>query len=387
MVILDANHSGSFVTHLAYKNRFVIAGSQPNEAAKESGSPYLSKIFTYCFTEAFMQNFDPNGDGYTSLKEATDNATTRTNQIAVGLGTVQTPISNNQIGDDFKPLLFNDRDADGVPDSVEFIQGTSEIDPLDNWKDNALRLTANILTIIFLIALPIVIILIIYMHNEGYRQIPAAMEAFPPKQKLAQPIDKDKVTRFNALMGGSSGGRSTNIRDTSGFLLNKGDPIILTNPKDLFMPLRCVITGEDLKSDEIDKFPIQNCMFTYPKGSNIPENQQKQYGIKVPISFKATERMELSQKRNSNVKRFVILSFLVDFVLFVLLSLFVNEKLASILFWIIITAVIIIAIYSLDKVVTIDKYFMAIRLDADRLEIRIKDEDYRQIFKQLNKIE
>lgn len=386
MVILDANHSGGFVPHLAYKDRLIIASSQPNEIAKESGFPYSSKIFTYCFTKAFENNYDPNGDGYTSLKEAIDNATAQTTQVAYDLLTIQVPVSNNQIGDNFKPVLFNDRDGDGVADSIEFIQGTSEVDPMDNWRDNVLRLAANILTIIFLIALPIIIILLIYMHNEGYRQIPAAMEPFPPKQKLATPIDKDKVTRFNALTSISQQNK-TNVRDPIAFLINKGKPIILTNPRELFLPLRCVITGEDLKSDEIDKFPIQNCIYNYPKASNIPENQQKQWGIKVPISFKAKERMELSQKRNSNVKKFAILSFVVDFALFVLLSLFVHESLASVLFWMVLTVIIIIAIYSIDKIVTIDKYFMAIRLDADRIEIRIRDEDYRQIFKQLNKIE
>jgi hypothetical protein len=387
MVILDANHSGAFVPHLAYNNRFIFAGSQPNEKAIERGTPYVNKIFTYAFCDVFNTNYDPNGDGYTSLKEASDRTITNTSAIAVLLMGAQTPIVDNQIGDNFKPALFNDRDGDGVCDTIELAQGTSEVNPDDNWKDNGLRLAANILTIIFLIGLPIIIVLMIYMHNEGYRQIPAAMDPFPPKQKLATPIDKDKVTKFNALTTTSLQPKSGNIRNPFGFFKNKGDPIIIQNPKEIYMPVRCIMTNEDLQSDKIKDFPIQGCIYTYPTASNIPEDQRKQYGIKVPISFRAKERMELSEKRNATVKKFAIIGFLINLALYILLSLAVQENFATILFWLILTTIIIVSIYSLDKIVIIDNYFMAIRLDAERIEIRIHDEDYRQIFKQLNKIE
>ncbi|MHA1393957.1 MAG: caspase family protein, partial [Promethearchaeota archaeon] len=390
MVFIDACHSGGFVQKLSQKNRFIATAARIDEESLESGDPYYNGLFTWSIYNIFVNpKYDPDGSGFTSLGELIENVSAQVPQISQVLGAVHHPVFSNQLGDNFEPENFKDTDGDGVSDAQEFLDLTSPLDPTKNRNVNKVFILSNVLFWILIILIPTSVVLIIYLHNNR-NPFKILMDPFPDlRDKIDSPFVKESIQTFNALEIIKNPLEESKYvaknRDVLGLFLNKGQTFVFENPKQIIMPLRCVCTNEDIEKDKIKDLPIQQCIYIYPKNSKN-KNNPIQYAVRVPISEDALLTMEECNLKNAKIKLLVKTIFFLDIGLYIYLTIVTTIYLASVVFWLVILGLVWLIFLLHDKITLIDRYFMATRLDENRLEIRINNKEFAQIFKQLNNI-
>ncbi|MBD3349984.1 MAG: hypothetical protein GF364_00680 [Candidatus Lokiarchaeota archaeon] len=399
LVILDACHSGGFITGLYQKRRCILTSALAQETCLELGT-LQNGLFTYTFISAYENGYDPDSNGIVTLEEAIYNSTQWTLYESRLNGNEHNPQTSNNLGDDFNLLYFQDSDGDGISDTQEIADQTNPFLATSNKRANAVLILSNVLIGLFFIIVPVSVILMFYLHKNHKLRMRAFIETFPSLEGEDQsPFLRKDFDTFNALeiiesntktnthAADKSKKTQTSRRNPLSLMTNKGETIIIKDPKEILLPLKCVCTNETLEISEKHNFPIQECKYTYPSNIDLNKEDRRQYAVKVPITEDALLEIEEKNKNNQSVFQILKIGFLADFGLMVLLTLISSQRLASILFWFILFGLIIITLYKLDHVISIEDYFMATRYDENSIEIQIKDNKYAEFFKRLNKIE
>ncbi|MHA1897612.1 MAG: hypothetical protein ACTSU2_09485, partial [Promethearchaeota archaeon] len=167
--------------------------------------------------------------------------------------------------------------------------------------------------------------------------------------------------------------------------MNRGKPIILKNPKEVLMPLRCAITGRDLDESDIDEFPVRTLFWRYPEAEN--PDDQVQYKIKLPICKGKYDEIIKNNASNQKLIKLIKIMLVSLSALWGFLAFGFARNIADPIFLIGLLLIGLIILLKLHPRASFDQYIYALRRNKDDIEIKIMNKEFEEEFKTLNHID